>query len=170
MGCCNSIAEDFVQEMYIKIHNYSQTKEIKNIDVLAYFILRNLYYDHFRKEKSKPDMLRLDCTVRFGQAYEFDYQNVRIETLIIEQKEFNLDVEIAKSDQLTNLEALLSDPLIVSWYDKKILMEHYKEGVSMRKIGRDTNIGFPSIYNTVKKAREQLKTALYEKQGVRGYS
>lgn len=151
MGCPNDIAQDFVQEMYIRIHNYSQVKEIKSVDVCAFFILRNLFYDYCRKKKREV-------------SYDSDYINIdRIDT---SQEEFNLEEEITKSDNLAKLEELLNDPNVISWYDKKILLEHYKEGIPMRKIGRETNIGFPSIYNTVKKSREQLKRHLdeYKKQ------
>lgn len=152
MGCCNNIAEDFVQEMYIKIHTYSLAKEIKNIDVLAYFILKNLFYDYCRKKKL---------------TISLDGEHFDIERFDITQEDYDLEDEIQKSDQLTNLELVLQDPKVMDWYDKRILKEHYIEGVSMRRIGRETKIGFPSIYNTVKKAREQLKTALNEKHGTR---
>ena len=59
-GCPDDIAEDYVQEMYIKIYNYSQ---IKNNDLMydgeeinfffIYVTLKNMYLDDFRKNKKK---------------------------------------------------------------------------------------------------------------------
>ena len=188
LGCCKSMAEDFVQDMYLKVHVYSQTKDIKNAQVLAYFILRNLYFDYYRKKttsnikKTEYNIIN-SCYIHDNleelhkdlkttrNSYKrtdplmraIDADDVYFNTYDPMCEEFDIDEEIRKSDQLTQLESLLNDPLIIDWYDKKILLEHYKEGVSMRRIGRETNIGFPSIYNTVKKAREQLRTALNER-------
>ena len=59
-GCPDEIAEDYVQEMYIKIYNYSQ---IKNNDLMydgeevnyffIYVTLKNMYFDDLRRSKKK---------------------------------------------------------------------------------------------------------------------
>ncbi|MBC7524801.1 MAG: sigma-70 family RNA polymerase sigma factor [Flavobacterium sp.] len=46
------------------------------------------------------------------------------------------------------------------WYDKKLYLL-VKSGYSMRKIARETGIGFNSIYNTVKNCEQKIKD--YEK-------
>jgi len=46
------------------------------------------------------------------------------------------------------------------WYDRKLFLL-VKSGYSMRKIARETGIGFNSIYNTVKNCEQKIKE--YEK-------
>lgn len=46
------------------------------------------------------------------------------------------------------------------WYDKKLFLL-VKSGYSMRKIARETGIGFNSIYNTIKNCEQKIKD--YEK-------
>lgn len=46
------------------------------------------------------------------------------------------------------------------WYDRKLFLL-VKNGYSMRKIARETGIGFNSIYNTVKNCEQKIKD--YEK-------
>ena len=42
------------------------------------------------------------------------------------------------------------------WYDRKLFLL-VKNGYSMRKIARETGIGFNSIYNTVKNCEQKIK-------------
>jgi DNA-directed RNA polymerase specialized sigma24 family protein len=46
------------------------------------------------------------------------------------------------------------------WYDRKLFLL-VKSGYSMRRIARETGIGFNSIYNTVKNCEQKIKE--YEK-------
>jgi hypothetical protein len=46
------------------------------------------------------------------------------------------------------------------WYDRKLYLL-VKNGYSMRKIARETGIGFNSIYNTIKNCEQKIKD--YEK-------
>lgn len=46
------------------------------------------------------------------------------------------------------------------WYDRKLYLL-VKSGYSMRKIARETGIGFNSIYNTIKNCEQKIKD--YEK-------
>lgn len=41
------------------------------------------------------------------------------------------------------------------WYDKKLYLL-YKNGYSMRKIARETGIGFNSIYNTIRNCEQKI--------------
>lgn len=43
------------------------------------------------------------------------------------------------------------------WYDRDLFLLYANSGMSMRKISRETNISFMSIYNTIKKCQEKLK-------------
>ena len=97
-GCPNDIAEDYVQEMYIKIFNYSQRKDndlmYDENDVNYYFIyvtLKNMYYDDLRKSKKQflvdlSDDFIQDETEYTEKEYHIknDAKNVWIDRLNLE--------------------------------------------------------------------------------------
>ena len=43
------------------------------------------------------------------------------------------------------------------WYDRDLFMLYSNSGMSIRKLSRETKIGFMSIYNTIRKCKQKLK-------------
>lgn len=52
------------------------------------------------------------------------------------------------------------------WYDKMLFMLWVDSGVSMRELARRTNIGFMSVYNTIKNCKEKIRKWEKENQKV----
>jgi len=152
LGANNAVAEDLVQDMYIKMHLANKKTLIESIDIYAYFVLRNLYFDYFRKLKKKREneVYIEDMTLRLKHiddkmCYEIEDTNL-----------FSLKDELEASDEIDQL-VKAKDTLL--WYDKKVLNLHYS-GVTMRALSRDTGISLSSIFNTIKNARNTIKKEL----------
>lgn len=138
-GCDKKIAEDIVQEMYIKI----QLKLVKGLDIMYgkeinyYYIfktLKSLFYDLKRKGKN-INILNIDNEeIKFLQS----------------ENEINYHIEYKKiTNELSNM----------YWYDRKIF-EIINGGESIAELSRKTKIPYYSIYNTYKKVKEKLKKLL----------
>ena len=137
-GCKESIAEDIVQEMYIRIHTYitkgvdiSYGDDINHIFI--YRTLRSLYIDLHRKEKN-----------------------------IIKTNIDNLADYIDENDSLTKgdvcnamkqMDSLLDKTF---WYDRTVF-EIISSGTSIAELSRKTNITYYSLYFTHKRVKQLIK-------------
>ena len=135
-GCKKEVAEDLVQEMYIKI----QLKLEKGLDIMYnekeinyYYIfktLRTLFYDLKRKGKNitmvSIDDIHLTTTdVNFTEPYD------------------KIQEELSR----------------MFWYDRKVF-EIINEGESSSEFYRKSMIHFYSLYNTYNKVKSKLKKLL----------
>ena len=135
-GCKPEVAEDLVQEMYIKI----QLKLEKGLDIMynekeinyyyIYKTLRTLFYDLNRKGKNitivSMDDIHLTTTdVNFDEPYD------KIQ------------------DELSRM----------FWYDRKVF-EIINEGESIAEFSRKSLIHYYSLYNTYNKVKNKLKKLL----------
>jgi DNA-directed RNA polymerase specialized sigma24 family protein len=68
-------------------------------------------------------------------------------SLVEEDDEFIIDLAKPYQDYIETWE----------WYDKKLFLLWVESGVSMREIARRTNIGFMSVYNTIKNCKIKIK-------------
>ena len=135
-GCNKEIAEDLVQEMYIKI----QLKLEKGLDIYYnekeinyYYIfktLKTLFYDLKRKGK-KVTMVSID-------------------DLHLTTTDINYDEPYNKiKEKLSKM----------YWYDRKVF-EIINEGESIAEFSRKSKIHYYSLYNTYKKVKSKLKKLL----------
>lgn len=137
-GCNHTIAEDIVQEMYIKIHH--RLKDNLNImyneeEINYYYVyrtLQTLFYDLKRKEKN----------ITF-----VNIDDVNIETSVS-------DVDYKK--QYDKIQEELSR---MFWYDRKVF-EIINEGESIAEFSRKSHIHYYSLYNTYNKVKDKLKKLL----------
>lgn len=135
-GCKKEVAEDLVQEMYIKI----QLKLEKGLDIMYnekeinyYYIfktLRTLFYDLKRKGKnitmvSMVDIHLTTTDVNFTEPYD------------------KIQEELSK----------------MFWYDRKVF-EIINEGESIAEFSRKSMIHYYSLYNTYNKVKSKLKKLL----------
>jgi len=135
-GLEKSLAEDIVQEMYIKIQlsiekglDISYGKD----DINYYYIfkcLRSLFLDLKRKAKN--------------------VKRVGVENLSSKEG----DVDFTEKYELVTNE--LSK---MYWYDRKVF-EFINSGESIASLSRKTGIPYYSLYNTYKKVKKRLKDLL----------
>lgn len=139
-GLDKMTAEDLVQDMYIKIHAWSEKSDrnksimFNKEEVNYYFIfktLRTLFIDYCRREQR----------VILKQSEDFiepDYIFERIDKDINEKR----------------LKMVIKD---LAWYDRKVFELVYKQGVSMLKLSEMTGISYYSIYRTIQKIKRLIK-------------
>ena len=134
-GCNHTIAEDIVQEMYIKIHY--RLKDNLNImynenEINYYYVyrtLQSLFYDLKRKEKN------------------------------ITKIEINEDIDFIPYNDVNYDEAyekIKNELNGMFWYNRKIF-EIINEGESIADFSRNSYIEYFILYNTYKKVKKKLK-------------
>ena len=133
-------AEDLVQDMYLKVHAWSERNErdrsilYHKDDVNYYFVfktLRTLFLDKCRREqrsvlKHSEDVL--------DPSYIFEH----------------IDKEVNEK----RLQSIIKD---LAWYDRKVFELIYKQGLSMLKLSELTGISYYSIYRTIQKIKRLIK-------------
>lgn len=152
-GCSEDIAEDFVQEMYIKIYIYSQKNDndlmYNENDVNYFFVyvsLKNLYYDSIRKTKminvsldginiEDEEYIEIDCSLKL--------QSVKM------WKE-NIDKEIESITDYNRKKANL-------FYYKFIFTKIFEEQMSVSELSREVGITYWSLRNTMLLIKQQIK-------------
>tara|TARA_R110000824_G_scaffold21682_1_gene80672 strand:+ start:8006 stop:8482 length:477 start_codon:yes stop_codon:yes gene_type:complete len=130
-GCDKYIAEDIVQECYIKIQlKLKKGLDIKyKNDINYYYIfktLRTLFIDLKRKGK-----------------------NIHIVGL---ENIGNLEADIDYEDKYRLVQEELNT---LYWYDRRVFLL-INEGESIASLSRKTNIPYYSLYNTYKKVKKKL--------------
>ena len=137
-GCDKEIAEDIVQEMYIKI----QLKLEKGLDIMYgkeinyYYIfktLKSLFYDLKRKGK-----------------------NITIVNIEDNINEFNTEMDINYDSEYEKITDSLSE---MYWYNRKVF-EIINGGEKIAELSRKSGIPYYSLYNTYNKVKSKLKKLL----------
>lgn len=152
-GCPADIAEDYVQEMYIKIHNYSQ----KGNDLMfnqnevnfffVYVTLKNMYYDDIRAKK-KITFTELEDNHTVEEVERIDNYIEQSEALKNWVKE--LDKEINREQEYSQYQASLC-------YIRFIYQKIFLEDISVQQLANETNLSYWSIRNTVLRIKQQIK-------------
>ena len=137
-GCQQVVAEDLVQEMYLKIHNRLN----KDLNIMyddneinyyyVYRTLHTLFLDLKRKEQ-------------------------RIKKIYIE--DVNIDKPIEDIDYVGAYEKIEEELNKAYWYNRKVF-EIINCGESVADLSRNSGINYYSLYNTYRKMKEQLKKLL----------
>jgi len=154
-GCDEEVAEDFVQEMYIKIFNYTQKKNFDLMynenEVNYYFVyvtLKNLYYDNLRQKKKIVLIPIENIDIELEQAYvenDFEFQLSKLNAWKLE-----LQKEIDSIEKYTKRKNNLI-------YIKFIYEKVFEEKISVSKLSRDAGITYWSLRNTILIIKEQIK-------------
>lgn len=128
-------ADDLVQEMYLKLHNYNQIKLEEMIDrgvakFVAVRILKQLKIDNHRKAKKVED------------DYTFIHHSE-------EYQELNLEIT-----------ELLNE---LYWFDRDLFKFYVEDDYSIRSLSKETGISTNKIYQTINKVKEQIKEKCKER-------
>lgn len=141
-GLDKMTAEDIVQNMYLKIHAWSEKNEDKtkimyNKDEVNYYFvfktLRTLFYDYYRKASRNAKGVEKEPEP-LSEDYIYD----------------SIDAEVKEKHIKMILEKL-------HWYDKKVFDLVYKEQISMLQLSEMTGISYYSIYRTIQKVKKTIK-------------
>jgi len=158
LGCNIETAKDIVQEFYVKMH-LTKSDYLYNDDEPNFFgcylILRNMVFDLKRKEKKysiiSDENIKDSIDEDYIEGQELDDKYNALNewlnknTLSIESGVFEYD-----SDVLRKI------------YYKTIFEEIFYNNKKISVLSRETGISYYSLYNTVKRIKEQIKL-IYEK-------
>ena len=138
-------AEDIVQEAYIKV----QGKEIN--EAYFYFILQSMSMDLHRKKVLKIPIEEVDGSYagrgdlrikpEVEEAYHFQAVKSRYDRIDTEKT-------------LVKLHALMDT---WQWYDRMLFTVWVNSGKTIRCFSRDIGIGFMSVYQTIRKCKNNIK-------------
>lgn len=138
-GASKELAEDVVQDMYIKLYTWSQKNDrslmYNNEEVNYYFVfkaLRSIYIDTAKQESStfNPE----NDNLFINKSNEED----------IERQEIQMEIE----DKLSSM----------YWYDRKIFELVYIKKISRLQLAEKTGISYDSIKRTVRKVENLIKS------------
>ena len=141
IGSPSSIAEDIIQEVYLRLHKYRKTAEPKLIakdgSVNMFYMfgaIRNTVRTELGKESKYIGFPEFYFEESKGEA-DLDFEE-RYQALMNEIKE---EVD--------------------SWgaYNSKLFNLYFKTDLSMRKIASGTGIGLTHIYTSITKYRESIR-------------
>jgi RNA polymerase sigma factor (sigma-70 family) len=152
-GCNESVVEDIVQEMYIKVDSLIKkgTKitygdnEVNKFYI--YLTLKSVYTDYLRSKKSS-------IFYDVGDSINIMEDNL---TACDDDYPIERDEELKKLwsniiEEMNNWDSSLSYP-----YNKAIMLAYATTDTSLRKLSKDTGISFMSIVTTVSNGRKKLK-------------
>lgn len=154
-GCKQDLAEDYVQEMYIKIYEYSLKRDndlMYNKDEVNYFFvyvtLRNLFYDSLRKNKN---ITKLDESfipqLEDEQDYAEDMFEVRNEAVKLWYDELSEQITTQTSYKIQ------SHLCYIKFVFDKVFIEHN----SVSELSRSSGITYWSLRNTIVQIKNQIK-------------
>ena len=139
-------AEDVVQEAYIALYKYAdENKVIKNGKVVRgyiFFTIRSIYYQYYNTKRKVQKVSIDDPEFRLQIPYD---------TQMDEQVAFNKICTLIDKE----LEGW-------HWYDAKLFKLYRDTDLSIRKIARETNISWVSIFNTLKNAKTVIRDKFSE--------
>jgi hypothetical protein len=156
-GCNPEVAEDYVQEMYLKIYNYSQRKEndlMYNENEVNYFFiyvtLKNMYYDNSRK-KSKNILVSIEEIELPVDEYSETEFNLQIHKIKSWEKNINNEIDNIKT--YTRTKANLS-------YIKFIYDKIFIENKSITDLSKEVGISYWSLRNTIQIIKQQIENEI----------
>lgn len=145
-GLSNEDANEIVQQMYLRINDYVDDvdkilyNETEVNTFYVYVTMRNLYLSSTYKMK---DRFVLWDNKKFSS----------LDTLIDDSNEIT-EEKIQLDNLITHIESEVDKWY---WYDKKIFNIHIWDGMSMRKIARETKISLSSIFNTLSNSKSKIR-------------
>ena len=142
-GADQELAQDIVQEMYIRLYKYVDDAEkimYNETEVNTFFVyvtLRNMYTSLMKAQA----------------RFEFVDVSTIEDELIFEEANVEAETELQ-----TLYEEIWETTDEWHWYDKKIFHLYHNTDMSIRTLADETKISARSIFNTLKNARERIQT------------
>jgi RNA polymerase sigma factor (sigma-70 family) len=172
MGCNPSVAEDIVQEMYIKVYKYVEEykKNIMYENEINYFFiyvtLKNMYMDYHR-QKSKVDTIPYyDLSIEDESSSEDEksIDDIYDKHLSI-QEWYNDDLylELLEKEEITEAEYTKEE--LGKYYSRRIFKEVFLDKMKVAELSRSTNITYWSLRNTIKIIKKEIRK-YYETRGL----
>ncbi len=140
--------DDLVQDMYIKIHEKLRNGKLKKTDIIqegkinggvVYITLHDLSVDIYRKQKAyfpiKKDIIQTENKT----------------------KEEHLESQDVDLMFFKNIDKAVDN---FNWFYKKIFKLYTEEFQSMRKLSNATKISYKTVYNKIKKCKQEIKKQL----------
>jgi len=154
MGCNPSMAEDIVQQMYLRIDRL--VKEGKNVmydDESAnrfyiYLTLKSMYIDYKRAR---------------GKYTFFEIMDNDEVDALTESPAYYSGMDMEEQEAFTKIYNRILDE-INTWdfYNKNLCIAYFTTGLSLDKLVKELGIGRSSIYNTIKNHREIIQEKFSE--------
>lgn len=139
-------AEDLVQEAYIRLIKYAKPQNIIKHNKVSrgymFFTLRSLYFQYYNS-KRKIDKVSIDDEENFLQIAD----------------ETNLEEHEAFNKVCTLIDEVAEE---WTWYDRKLFKLYRDTDLSIRKIAKETNISWVSIFNSLKNCKQDVRSKLGE--------
>ena len=153
LGAPNSVAEDLVQEMYIRLNKYvkdpnkiyyKDTGEINRFYI--WVTLRNMVLSYKGMKAKNVTFFLDDCLRDEGDRRQIEDRP--------SMDELEVDKELARDKITQNIRRSIEG--WEYWYDKKLFNLYYFTDMSMRDIARNTGISLTSIFNSCKNYRNRV--------------
>ena len=141
-GADQELAQDIVQEMYVRLYKYVEDAEkimYNEKEVNTFFVyvtLRNMYTS-LMKAKAR---------------FEFVDVSTLEDELVFEEANIEAETELQ-----TLYEEIWETADDWHWYDKKIFHLYHNTDMSIRTLADETKISARSTFNTLKNARERIQ-------------
>lgn len=171
MGCQSDVADDLVQEMYLKVDRYINKHNadimFNETEINFYFFwvtLKNLYMDYHRKRLNDPIVYVEEVSDSVEDDVFVDKEDYDMHRAIMEWFEDEDYEQMCNSDQ----EILDYDRTKLNkYYLRKVFEECFLNQKSVSELSRNTNITYWSLRNTIKIIKKQIKKN-YEARGQAG--
>jgi len=138
-------AQDIVQEFYLKMHDYKKDIMIgEEINFyFVYLVLRNMVFDLKKKEK------RFYFTDEIPSLQDEEYTNIdTTKSEFITQWLNSNNIENLNPENINDLKKI---------YHACVFNEVMLENKSIAELSRETTISYPSLYNTIRIIKNEIK-------------
>ena len=144
-------ADELVSGMYLKMHDY-----IKDVDRIMYSENEvNTFYIY----KTIQNLFRSKVDFNSG-----DWHFLGSDVLDVDARS---EFEEYMDSQFTSMKSEINDVIDTwYWYDKKLYKLNTEEGMSMRKIAKDTNISLKSVFLTLKGCKSRVREVFQDRYDV----
>ena len=142
-GCNPSVAEDIVQEVYIKLDRLMD----KGLDA-SYGDEVNYYYIYKQLRGTYLNLVKQKHKINMQYIEEMGIPEIELE-----------EADDEKYDVLNLMKNLDKELEQMYWYDRKVF-EIIMGGKKIAELSRDTDIGYYSLYNTFRNTINTLKDKL----------
>lgn len=150
-GCRAEIAEDFVQDLYIKLNEKNVNDLLYNEDKInqyyVFICLRNMYFDSLRKQKKNIQLTDIFCEVEAEPTDFIEIQLLQVENWI---KNINDKIIDLSEDNYTPEHLDLN-------YKMFIYTSIFVDKKSVTKLSEDLKISYWSLRNTIKNIKIEIQ-------------